>query len=202
MRRPAPRREERAHDGRPRRAVPPLPVVLELLRPQLIAVVLLLGYYLLPWDREFTGGTVVLLVAGLAAVLVLFLWQLRAVARSPRPVLRAAETLVSVLMLFLLLFATAYHLLERAEPHSFTEHLTRTDALYFTLTTFTTVGFGDITARSQTARVMTMIQMTGGLLFAGVAVRIVVDTVKAARRRQDPSGGAEPGGPPGDRTRR
>jgi hypothetical protein len=32
--------------------------------------------------------------------------------------------------------------------------LTRTDALYFTVTVFSTVGFGDITAKTETARLV------------------------------------------------
>jgi voltage-gated potassium channel len=32
-------------------------------------------------------------------------------------------------------------------PHSIGAPLTRTDALYFTVTVFSTVGFGDITAK-------------------------------------------------------
>lgn len=157
-----------------------------LLRPTAITAGLLLGYYLLPLDREFTDVTVAVLTVGLVAVLALFVWQIRAIGRSPRPLLRAVETLVSVLLLFLLVFASAYRMLERAEPGSFTEPLTRTDALYFTLTTFTTVGYGDITARSQPARVMVMVQMACGLLVVGVAARLVVDTVRSALRRQTP----------------
>ncbi|HEX5568881.1 MAG TPA: potassium channel family protein [Streptomyces sp.] len=148
-----------------------------------------LAYYLLPMDREVTGATVTLLVLGLGAVLALFLWEVREIGRSPRPTLRAVETLVSVLSLFLLLFAAVYYLLERAEEGSFSEPLTRTDSLYFTLATSSTVGFGDITARSQLARIVTMAQMVGGLLLVGVAVRLVVDTVQSALRRRDASPG-------------
>lgn len=87
-------------------------------------------------------------------------------------------------MLFLVLFAGSYYLLERSAPGSFSEPLNRTDALYFTLTTFATVGFGDITARSQTGRVLTMARMTGGLLLVGVAARILASAVQAGLNRQ------------------
>lgn len=93
------------------------------------------------------------------------------------------ESLAAVLSLFVLLFASSYYLLERSAHGSFTEPLTRTDALYFTLTVVSTVGFGDITARTETARVMTMIQIFGGLLLAGIAARVVVRAVEAGRRR-------------------
>nr|WSY50970.1 potassium channel family protein [Streptomyces sp. NBC_00886] len=144
---------------------------------------LIVAYYLLPMDEPFDGGTVTGLVLGLLAVTALFLWQVRTIARSPHPELRAVESLAAVVPLFVLLFATSYFLLERATPGSFTEPLTRTDALYFTFTVLSTVGFGDITAHTDTARVMTMIQIVGGILLVGVAARVVVRAVEAGRRR-------------------
>lgn len=166
-------------------------------RPLLTATGLVLAYYLLPMDEGITGGTVASLVAGLAALLGLFVLQIRSIARSPRPRLRAVEALATTLPLFLLLFAATYYLLEHAEPGSFTEPLTRTDALYFTLTVFSTVGFGDITARTESARIVTMTQMTGNILFVGVAARIVVGAVKAALRRRPADGVPPPARRPG-----
>jgi 4-amino-4-deoxy-L-arabinose transferase-like glycosyltransferase len=147
---------------------------------------LVLAYYLLPMDAPLNGGTVTGLVLGLLAVTALFLWEVRTIVRSPHPELRAVESLAVLLPLFVLLFATSYHLLERSAHGSFTESLTRTDALYFTLTVVSTVGFGDITARTETARVMTMIQIVGGILLVGIAARVVVRAVEAGRRRRDP----------------
>lgn len=144
---------------------------------------LVLAYYLLPMDSPVNGGTIAGLVLGLLAVTALFLWQVRMIARSRHPQLHALELLAALLPLFVLLFATSYFLLERATPGSFTEPLTRTDALCFTLTVVSTVGFGDISARTETARVMTMIQMSGGILLAGVAARVVVIAVDTGRRR-------------------
>ena len=57
------------------------------------------------------------------------------------------------------LVATAYLLLQHSMPTSFTEPITRTDALYFSVTVFTTVGFGDISAKTETARIVMTIQM-------------------------------------------
>ncbi|MFJ4696414.1 potassium channel family protein [Streptomyces sp. NPDC088766] len=155
-------------------------------RSVLVSSGLVLAYYLLPMDAPLNGGTVTGLVLGLLAVTALFLGQVRAIARSPYPELRAVESLAAVLPLFVLLFATSYFLLERAAPGSFTEPLTRTDALYFALTVVSTVGFGDITGRTETARVMTMIQIVGGILLVGLAARVVVRAVEAGRRRRAP----------------
>ena len=101
-------------------------------------------------------------------------WEVRAIAGSRYPGLRAAETLGLILPLFLVLFASTYFVMERASAASFTEPLTRTDALYFTVTVFSTVGFGDITAKSETARVVLIVQMLADLAFLGAGIRVLV----------------------------
>ena len=53
--------------------------------------------------------------------------------------------------LFILMFATAYYVMGRAESEAFTEALSRTDALYFTVAVFATVGFGDMSPQAETA---------------------------------------------------
>ncbi|WP_330289701.1 potassium channel family protein [Streptomyces sp. NBC_00576] len=155
-----------------------------LARAVLIAVGLVAGYYLLPFDDRGTARTTALLVCGLVAVLLVFSWEVRSIVRSTHPRLKAVEALAATLVLFLVLFASAYYLLERSARGSFSEPLTRTDALYFALTTFSTVGFGDITARSQTGRLLTMVQMAGGLLLVGVAARVLAGAVQAGLRRK------------------
>ncbi|MET9574892.1 ion channel [Streptomyces sp. DT199] len=158
--------------------------VTALVRAALIAAGLVTVYYVLPLDGRGTSGDSVLLACGLLLVVVVFWWEVRAIVTSRYPRLKAVEALATTLALFLLLFAGAYFLLEHTNPGSFSEPLTKTDSLYFTLTTFTTVGYGDITARSQTGRVLAMIQMAGGLLLVGVAARILAGAVQAGLRRQ------------------
>ncbi|TWV31272.1 two pore domain potassium channel family protein [Streptomyces misionensis] len=149
-----------------------------------IVVALVVAYYLVPLDTRSTTGTVLLLVCGLLAVLLVFGWEARMILRSPHPRLKAVEALAATVALYLVVFASLYHVLEHDAPGSFTEPLTRTDALYFTLTTFTTVGFGDITARSEASRVAVMCQMVCGLLLVGVAVRLLAAVVDAGLRRR------------------
>ncbi|MCF1645668.1 MULTISPECIES: potassium channel family protein [Streptomyces] len=157
---------------------------LALLRAVLVAAGLVTVYYVLPLDGRSTTRDSVTLAFGLLVVIVVFWWQVRAIVTSPHPRLKAIEALAATLALFLLLFAGTYFLLEQTTPGSFSEPLTKTDSLYFTLTTFTTVGYGDITARSQTGRVLTMVQMVGGLMLVGVAARILAGAVEAGLRRQ------------------
>ncbi|MDT0452669.1 potassium channel family protein [Streptomyces hesseae] len=168
------------------------PPVGAAVRPLVTATALVLAYYLLPMDERFGGGAAVTLVLGLAALLLLFLWQLRSISYSPQPRLRAVETLATTVPLFLLLFATTYFLLERNVPGSFSETLDRTGALYFTLTVFSTVGFGDIVASSESARIVTMAQMTADVLLVGVAARVVVGAVESGLRRRETPDAAPP----------
>ena len=141
-------------------------------------------YYLLPLDRLANVSLVFTLVAGLAILVAVATWQLRAVLRARYPGVRAAVALAATVPLFLLLFASAYYVMARGTPGSFSQQLTRTDALYFTVTTFTTVGFGDITATSQTARLVVTVQMILDLLALGLGIRVFIGAVKRAREAQ------------------
>ncbi|MFJ3306542.1 potassium channel family protein [Streptomyces sp. NPDC086549] len=154
-------------------------------RTCLITVALVTAYYLLPLRERGTTATSALLLAGVLAVAVVFSWEAWAILSSPHPRLKAVEALVVTLALFLVLFAGAYYVLDGTSPDSFTEPLTKTDALYFTLSTFTTVGYGDITAASRVARVTVMLQMTCGLFLAGIAVRILTRAVEVGLLRRD-----------------
>ena len=62
---------------------------------------------------------------------------------------------------YLLVFASTYFVMQSASAATFTQPLTRTHALYFTVTVFSTVGLGDITAKSEAARVLLIVQMLG-----------------------------------------
>ncbi|WP_405873696.1 potassium channel family protein [Streptomyces zaomyceticus] len=99
----------------------------------------------------------------------------------PVPELRAAEALGTTLPLYLLLFATTYYLLERSGADSFSGALQRSDALSFTMTVFSTVGFGDISPRSEPARLLVTGHMPLNVLLIGVAARFLVRTVGKAR---------------------
>ena len=47
-----------------------------------------------------------------------------------------------------------YYVMGQNDASTFSEDLSRSDALYFTITTFATVGFGDITPKGETARLV------------------------------------------------
>ena len=127
----------------------------------------------------------VVLVVGLVAVALLVAWQVRAILRAYTPALRAVEALALSLPLFLVLFAVVYYLLAGSDPRAFTEPLTRTDSLYFVVTVFATVGFGDITPVSEVARALTTVQMVCDLLLIGLVLKVFLAAVDQGRRRAE-----------------
>jgi voltage-gated potassium channel len=149
-------------------------------------------YFVLPLDRGFSLGTVLALGAGVLATGVLLAWQVRTILRARHPALRAVEAVALSLPLFLLMFAAAYAVLSGTEPAAFTEPLSRIDSLYFVITVFATVGFGDITAVSELARVLVGVQMVGDLLLIGLVLRVFLIAVNRGRRAAVERGAAAP----------
>ncbi len=141
-------------------------------------------YYLLPLNRSSTWFAVTMLVIGLVVLVGLVTFQVRSIITSPFPGLRGVEALATSIPLFLLLFASTYVVLATISASNFSEPLTRTDALYFTVTVFSTVGFGDITAKTEAARLVVTGQMIADLVTIGLAVKVILGAVKQGRQRQ------------------
>ncbi len=154
------------------------------LRTVLAATVLVVLYYVLPLDRPWDADTAVRLLIGLLVFVGLVVWQVKTIIGSRFPALRAAEALGLILPLYLLLFASTYFVMERSSAGNFTQPLTRTDALYFTVTVFATVGFGDITPKSEVARELVMVQMLGDLALLGIGARLLLTAVQRGRERR------------------
>jgi voltage-gated potassium channel len=142
---------------------------------------LVAAYYALPLERSSAGIAVTTLVIGLAVFIALVAFQVRSIIRSPFPGLRAIEALATSVPLFLLLFASSYVVMAEMSASNFGERLTHTDGLYFTVTVFSTVGFGDITPKTQAARLVVTGQIIADLVILGVAIKVIMGAV--SRRR-------------------
>ncbi|MEU5634145.1 potassium channel family protein [Streptomyces rishiriensis] len=101
--------------------------------------------------------------------------------RSSGPGVRAVEALATSVPFFLLLFAATYVSIASVTPGSFGGHLSHTDGLYFTVTVFSTVGFGDITAKTEGARLVVTAQMLADLIILGLAVKVIVGAVRLSQ---------------------
>ena len=158
-------------------------LVLSAVRAIVTATVLVALYYLLPLDDLSGASAVGGLIVGIVIFLALVAWEVWRILRSVHPETRALEALFVVLPLFILMFATAYFLMGRAEPADFTEPLTRSDALYFTVTVFSTVGFGDVSPKGETTRLVVTGQMILDLVFLGVGIRTILGAVQKSKER-------------------
>lgn len=189
MRRPAPvarRAPDRSPEGMERNAADRRRRVLlgHLLR-SVLSIALLTGlYYVVPLEGGFGPSTILTLALGLAVFGLLTAWQISAVSHAQFPRMRALEAMATGVPLFLLLFSATYYLLAAQDPASFSEPLTRTDALYFTITTFATVGYGDIVATDQGSRVLVTSQMVADLILIGVIAKALVGAVKIGMHRR------------------
>ncbi|MGW6172305.1 potassium channel family protein [Arthrobacter sp. NPDC055138] len=168
-----------------------------LLRPALTGIALVVVYFTMPLNRQ---GSIPVLLIGLGALTALVAWQIRAVTTSPSPRLRAAESLATSIPLYIVLFAISHATMSSWDPDAFSESLDRTDALYFTITTLATVGFGDIVPVSETARVVVTVQMVTGLVLLGLVIKMFLGAVEVGLRNAQakPAGKTEPDGPAPD----
>jgi Ion channel len=167
---------------------PPRKVVRSLLRASGSTAALVLIYYLLPLDHTAHWAALAILVLGLAGLIGLVTFQVRWIIGSQFPGLRALEALATSVPLFLLLFASAYVVMATFSASNFSQSMTHTNALYFTVTVFATVGFGDITAKTEAARLVVTGQMIVDLMIIGLGARIILGAVTRGRQRQQPPG--------------
>ncbi|MGN8246261.1 potassium channel family protein [Cellulomonas soli] len=152
---------------------------LMMLRVAVSVSLLLAAYFLIPTNGAARRDDVPWLVVELGVFAVVVGIQVPAVVRAKHPVLRAVEALAVVIALFLLIFARIYLETSLSDPSAFNEPLDATAALYFTVTTFATVGFGDLVARSAGMRTLVTVQMLLDLVVLGAVIRLLLT---AARR--------------------
>ena len=149
-----------------------------------LAWVLLVGaFYVLPIGHESSLRAGVRLGVDVALVGAVFAWQIRRISVAALPELRAIEALGIVVALFLVLFSGIYLAMSHESAFTFTQQLDQTRALYFTISIFSTVGFGDITPRTDPARLVVSAQMLLDFVIIGAAVRLIFN---AARSRITP----------------
>jgi voltage-gated potassium channel len=155
-----------------------------------VVCVLIVGaFYLLPFDQLSGDRSLLRLSVVIALVAAVFLWQIRRITTAELPELRAVEALGIVIVVFLVGFSIVYLSMSHSNPRTFSQSLDHTRALYFTITIFSTVGFGDITPRTDTARLIVSAQMLLDLALIGAVVRLIFN---AARSRITPASAAGP----------
>jgi hypothetical protein len=153
--------------------------------------VLLIGaFYVIPIGHESGLRAFVRLGLDIAIVGAVFAWQIRRISVAALPELRAIEALGIVIALFLVLFSGIYLAMSHESPAVFTRPLDHTQALYFTISIFSTVGFGDITPKTDTARLVVSAQMLLDLAIIGAAVRLIFNAARSRITPADAGGGS------------
>jgi len=163
-------------------------------------VVLAVVYFTVPLDvfrpsRPVLGWSVFIIALGVLALLLLRqIGGVLADDRTGRPGLE----IPLLVALSLVVFAATYLTLAR-DPGQFQGVLrTRTDALYFTVVTASTIGYGDITPVGQNARVVVMLQVLYNFVFIAAALTAFTTrmreraTTRVRRRATKPDPAADP----------
>jgi hypothetical protein len=142
------------------------------------------------WEIMFGSGLIVL---GLLIVL-----SVRRLLREGEQArIRALTLLLTVTVLF---FSWADESVA-ALPNQFTELTNKTDAIYFTISTLATVGFGDVHPVGELARAAVTLQIVFNLVFLGTAVSLISGVFRrraqvrvAASSKSHSSGGSSGNG--------
>ena len=153
----------------------------------LVAAVVVLYFV---WPEGGTPDTALewgAVVVGLAAFIGVFAWEVREITSAELPATRAVEALAVVATLFVVMVSTLYLLIDGQSEGSFSEPLTRMGALYFTVTVFATVGFGDISPVTDGARAAVTAQMVLDAVFITLLVKVIFGAAQATLRRDDPA---------------
>ena len=148
-----------------------------ILRSVVIVALLFTAFAFLPLRGEYWWIGFLVGALLLVTTIPLAVSRLQRVLNSERPAFEAAEALVQLLAMLLTGFAAVLYGMNR-DGSQVTGLDTRIDAIYFAVTVMSTVGFGDIHAESQAARVVVTFQIVFDLLFVGVAVRVFVGAAK------------------------
>ena len=158
----------------------------------------MVAYFALPIDELPSSWDIALVTLGLVAGLGALVWvgarQLRTMAHTPAgdPSVRL-DVLALVVIVVIPLFALGYYGIEQADTGQFADLATKTDSLYFTVSTLATVGFGDVHATGQAARALVTAQIVFNLVVVAALVSVLTTQLRA-RMAERRAGGPPPAG--------
>lgn len=130
---------------------------------------------------------------GLIATAVCLVIVIIILIREALYVRAVGSTRLGVIQLLLLIevstimFALAYYAMSVFAPGQMVGISTRMDALYFTMTTLATTGYGDIHAQGQLARAVVALQLAFNVGFVAMAIRMLqtsFNTRRAGKQRR------------------
>jgi uncharacterized membrane protein YedE/YeeE len=142
-----------------------------------VLVAVLAVYYALPVGEDRSSyaeaGAVAVLAIGAGVLGWLIVRQVRHQLTAGEDESVRIQSLLTLLYVVVVVFALGYFMLARADDSQFSELDTKTDALYFTMATLGTVGFGDVHAAGQLARGLVALQIAFDLVFVAALASMV-----------------------------
>lgn len=155
-----------------------------VLRTALSLAIIIVIYVIVPAEDLASGTPGVGLTFGVVLLAGMIAWELFRTVRDPYPEVRAATSLFVLVTLLVMVFSLTYAAMSVSNPAAFTEPLDKSNAIYFTVTTLSTTGFGDIAANSVTARWVVTVQMLFDLIAVVGLARVFVLAAKTGRARK------------------
>jgi len=160
-------------------------IALTIMRSILLFSAVIYLYYVFP----FGGGTLnsaawIRLGIGFIFFALTTYLVARKVWNAKHPQLGAVEALAVAFPRFICVYAGVYLGLSHQNPAAFSEVLTHTSSLYFTVVTFGTVGFGDIRPVTDLARLVVTSQIVVDVLFVAFIVRGIFGISRLALSRE------------------
>jgi voltage-gated potassium channel len=159
------------------------------IRIGIVVALMFIAYGVAPLTYRRDGETALRALSTICLIVVVVAWQLRAIHLARFPALRAIQGFALIVPLLLLGFAAMYVRMSTANPDAFTQPLDRVGAVYLSMTIMATVGFGDIAAVTNAARIGVMAQMVADVIVLVVVARIMVNAVRVntGRSRDGPA---------------
>lgn len=154
-------------------------------RAVLTTVSLFVFYFVVPLDasgsRQALVVRIIVSVVMFAALLLAIALQvLRQMHRPETPLVGLLAVVVGGMLFFALLdYIVAIH-----RPGEFVDLATRLDALYFSISTLATIGFGDVHAEGQLARGILCVQMVFDAAVLATAASILARQIGARIRNR------------------
>ena len=159
-----------------------------LRRPTVTCVLVVALFYLIPIEPGVTGTQ--LAVRSLATLLAGLMVTWLIVRQIRRRIVTPEGSLVGLmiaLVVGVVFFALADYVTALSGSDQFADLRTKTDAMYFTLATLTTVGYGDVHATGQIARVVVSAQLLFNVVVIATGASMLTRELGSrARQRRTP----------------
>src|SRR5690349_20896717 len=91
------------------------------IRAAATGLLVLVVYFIIPISNKPHASVLVRLTTGLAFFVAVLVYEVRAIVRSDRPLLRATDAMALVIPVFIVVFSWVYLTMARSAPHAFSQ---------------------------------------------------------------------------------